>query len=289
MNNQNYQKEEIKFGDVTMFLPRNTESIALARRLLDMFEEEIDPEERTKAEDEKTSKNVHKRIKNTFKKPDQANIDNLLITAFDHDRKLKSSYKTLFFTETDDGTVLSYSGTKLYVRREKVLELPHPVPHGYFGHVKSGTPANRATAIRFYRAYLAEQKPSETEQKPPELKSPISSGKNNTVILLPFTEAERFDYSNLRKNTIERSIFYENPDGRMAIKYSGYGDIVFITKEQASILKKMDTKALNEYLDKSKISDSKQFVIKKYIEGLKDVDIGAIKILSTDTRGSHED
>lgn len=200
--------------------------------------------------------------------PDKVNIDNLLIPAFEHDRKLKSSYKTLFFTEYDKGkVVLSYSGTKLYVNREKVLEIPYPIPRGYFGHLKSGTPSNRVTAIRFYRAYLAEQpegekklksekhpeieqKPSEIEQtkeeditpvikykdgdeakpedfhppgddgkkKASKLKQSLLSGKNGVVVLVPFAEAERFDYSNLSKNNLGPVVFYENADGRIALK-----------------------------------------------------------------------
>lgn len=222
----------------------------------------------------KTPENVHKRIKNTSQ---AHSIDDILIPAFDHDRKLNSTYKRILFTESDDGKVaLSYSGTKLYANREKVLQIPCPVPHGYFGRVKSGTPANRVTAIRFYRAYLAEQTP---EQKG---KPVFQSGKNGMVILNKFTEAERFDYSSLTKSNIGPVICYENGDGRVALKYYGHGDIVFVAKEQIAILKKMDKSALNKYL--SEINAAKQFLLKKFIEEQKDIDIGAVKFLKTETR-----
>lgn len=288
----------------------------------------------------KAAENVSKRSKDTVQAPNEVkihySIDNLLIPEFEHDKKLKSNYKTLFFTEMDDGTtVLSYSGTKLYVNREKVLELPNPIPHGYFGMLKSGTPSNRATAIRFYRAYLAEQpegekelkgeKPPETKQKPVEieqtsgadftpvikykdgdeakpedfhppgedgkkkaskLKLPLLSGKNGAVVLAPFTEAERFDYSSLLKNNLGSVISYENGDGRIAIKYYGHGDIVFITKEQVEVLKKMDKEALGEYI--SNLNTPKQHILKKYIENLKDDAIGALGMVKTDTRAPRE-
>lgn len=232
----------------------------------------------------KTAKNVGKRSRDMF------DIETLLLPEFEHDRKLKSSYKTLFFTESDEGkVVLSYLGTKLYVRRDKVLELPYPVPHGYFGHPKSGTPSNRATAIRFYRKYLAEQPKSEKElksEKPPEPKPTLLSGKNGAVVLAAFTEAERFDYSSLPKNNLGAVIYYENGDGRVAIKYYGHGDIVFITREQVEILKKMDKDALAEYI--GSINTPKQFILKKYIEGLKDNEIGALGKVKTDTRVPRE-
>lgn len=218
--------------------------------------------------------NVPERIKNTSQ---AHSIDDILIPEFEHDRKLNSTYKRLLFTESDDGKVaLSYSGTKLYANREKVLQIPYPVPHGYFGRVKSGTPANRATVIRFYRAYLAEQTP---EQKG---KSVFQSGKNGMVILNKFTEAERFDYSSLTKSNFGPVICYENGDGRVALKYYGHGDIVFVTKEQIAVLKKMDKSALDEYL--SEINAAKQFILKKFIEEQKDIDIGAVKLLKTETR-----
>jgi transposase-like protein len=85
-------------------------------------------------------------------------LNELLVPIFEHDHNLKTAYKTLKFTEMDGGmTVISYSGTKLYVNREKVLQLPNSIPHGYFGKLKSGTPSNQAGAIRLYREYLFEQ------------------------------------------------------------------------------------------------------------------------------------
>jgi hypothetical protein len=288
---------------------------------------------------EKEAKNVQKCTKSTLSDVIiHYSIDNLLIPEFKHDRKLKSSYKTLFFTEMDDGsTVLSYCATKLYVKREKVLEIPYPIPRGYFGHPKSGTPSNRATAIRFYREYLAEQpksekklkseKPPGIEQKPVEveqtpeieqtageqftpvikykdgdeakpedfhppgddgkkkaskLKQPLLSGKNGAVVLAPFAEAERFDYNNLSKANLGPIIVYENGDGRVALKYYGHGDIVFITKEQVGIFKKMDKDVFAEYI--YNINASKQFIIRKYIEALKDDAIGALGMVKTDTR-----
>ncbi len=250
----------------------------------------------------KPGKNVPKRSKTTVKAPeevapgkvtpDQAiihySIDNLLIPTFEHDKKLKSSYKTLFFTESDDGTtVLVYSGTKLYVNREKVLELPNPVPHGYFGKLKSGTPSNRATAIRFYREYLAEleQKVPEREKKKrieqSSVVSPLFSGKNGVVIMAPFTEAERFDYSKLVKNTVGTSIVYEHPDGRITIKQLNHKDVVTTTKEWIMVLKKLEKDALNEYL--KDINTAKQWTLKKYIGDLKDDDIGALGKVRIDT------
>lgn len=125
--------------------------------------QEVQEIERSIAE-KKPAKNVRECRKTTLNipgevapgkvAPDKVNLEDYLIPAFEHDRKMKSNYKSLFFTESDDGrVVLSYCGTKLYTTREKVLEMPNPIPHGYFGKLKSGTPSNRATAIRLYREY----------------------------------------------------------------------------------------------------------------------------------------
>ena len=74
----------------------------------------------------------------------------------------------MFFFEHEDGRVmLSYMAAKTFTTKEKVMQIPFPVPSGY-APLKPLS-ANNRTAIRLYREYLAQptisaERPDQTQQ-----------------------------------------------------------------------------------------------------------------------------
>lgn len=78
------------------------------------------------------------------------------------------------------------------------------------------------------------------------------------------------------------SIVCKHKDGRIAIKQPNHNDVVTTTNERIAVLKKLDKDALKEHL--KNLNTVKQWILKKYIEDLKDDDIGAHGVVKTDTR-----
>ena len=172
-------------------------------------------------------------------------LDEILIPAFEHERKLKNNYKTLFFTQiVGSQAVLSYMGTKLYVNREKVLQLPHPIPRGYFSKQKSGTPSNRVAAIRLYREYLAfsvigtVQKDSSVR---PSLSPAVQSDSDQIREIKPFVDMRKskerliieekplksdilipgFKWDRQAEKQYKLLRFFESDDGKAMLNYVG--------------------------------------------------------------------
>lgn len=79
--------------------------------------------------------------------------EDLLIPRFEWKRECEKNYNKLLFAELPDGRVmLSYMSAKVFTTKEKVLQIPFPVPPGYLK--KCGAP-NNVTALLQYRKYLA--------------------------------------------------------------------------------------------------------------------------------------
>ncbi len=79
-----------------------------------------------------------------------------LIPRFKYDHSLRKSipdYKNTWYAELPDGrVVLGYGVSSYYTTKEKVMQLPSPVPYGYFK--KSGVSTTAQTCLRAYRNLL---------------------------------------------------------------------------------------------------------------------------------------
>lgn len=97
-------------------------------------------------------------------------VSDFLIPKFDWDKNKEKNYKTLFFFEYEDGTVmLSYQNSKTFTTKQKVMTLPYPVPDGY-PPLKTIPSTNKRTAIRLYREYLVQQTALTVEKLDPDAK-----------------------------------------------------------------------------------------------------------------------
>ncbi len=308
--------EEIKFGDLSMTLPRDINAIALARELLDLFEDSIVSEWTCKVCGctqnnpcpggcSWAAPNLCSRCTGKIENPAVPVIapssgpeekfiqtgeiqklptaKEILIGNFLFDKTQEKSFRTLFFVEMDDGrVVLSYMQSRCYTTKENVLKLPYPVPNGYLKLIKI---PNKITALRMYREYLAYREPEEKIPKPEPVKKLFTEVKNK-VVLNGFAEVPRFDYSQVTKQTLGKSVFWES-NGCLAIKKEGGADIVFAARAQIEVLKKLDKEALKEHI--KNLNVPKQYVLREFIENLKDDAAGILPKVNPDTRGSHGD
>lgn len=283
-------REEIKLGEIELFLPKNSKAIETARKLLNLFEEGIEtPAAKKKAQEVVVAKTKEKFIR-TGEIQQLLTAADILIEKFKFDKSQEKSFKNLFYIKLDDGrAVLSYMGGRCYTSKENVLKIPYPVPNGYLKGLRDSP--NNVTALRLYREFLATQEGQEEKKligAPPigaiEGKAPPFSSNNRKAVLKCFEEAQTFDSHNIFRNTVDKSEYYEF-DGRYKIKREGYKDVVFASKEFIEILKKLDAASLKECI--KNINPAKQAVLKAFIEDLKDADAGILQKTKTDTKGSH--
>lgn len=107
------------------------------------------------------------------------NLDNVVmrpdtkIPKFEYDESKMQPYKSIFFQEFPDGTVvLKYGTSHYYTTKEKVLKIPYPFPKKYFSK-ENGWSSSIEFAFKKYRQYLAElpqpqqqlQQQAETEKE----------------------------------------------------------------------------------------------------------------------------
>ncbi len=80
--------------------------------------------------------------------------EDIIIPRFQWPQVREKYYNRLVFAELEDGRVmLSYMSARIYTTKEKVLQIPYPVPSAYR---KGFNNPNHVTALRQYRQYLAE-------------------------------------------------------------------------------------------------------------------------------------
>lgn len=112
---------------------------------------------------------VHK-VKVATKKPDTIKDGNLFIQPFEWDKGSEKSFNRITFFERDDGRVMIfYMNIRIFTTRDKIMQIPFPVPYGY--PLLKDLNGNKRTAVREYRKYLAvglseESKNEEDCEKP---------------------------------------------------------------------------------------------------------------------------
>lgn len=186
----------INFGEVGMYLPRSIEAIRIARRLLDMLEEEnirATNGGRATTKEAHTSKSQgcpqdsptapktalqEDRVESLAERKDgaiasipqeQSDFASELIPKFEYDKKAEKSYDNLFFFEHDDGRImLSYAGMKTFTTKAAVMQIPFPIPKGYVPLMALSL--HRRIAVRAYRKYLAEFPKDDASQRAEELR-----------------------------------------------------------------------------------------------------------------------
>jgi hypothetical protein len=123
----------------------------------------------------------------------------------------------------------------------------------------------------------------ESEQKAPEPETVnVADVVNVSDASDIFIEAEKFDCSKIAKTQVGTSIICRHADGRIAIRQPNYKDVITTTDVWITTLKGLSKEALKETL--KSLNGAKQWMLKKYLEDLKDEEIGAFGTVKTETR-----
>ena len=92
-----------------------------------------------------------------------ASESSLIIPKFKWDTAAEKSFKSISFHEADEGKVmLFYTNSRVFTTKEKIMELPYPIPYGY--PPLNCFNGNKKVAIRTYREYLATRGAGEPHQ-----------------------------------------------------------------------------------------------------------------------------
>ncbi len=107
-------------------------------------------------------------VKSAQDKPDNSNVlspKDLKLPKFEYDKGLRKQHGLIFFTELSDGrVVIEYGMAHYYTTKEKVLQIPFPIPKKYFSK-ENGWSSTIEIAFKKYRQYLAEHPASEADNK----------------------------------------------------------------------------------------------------------------------------
>ena len=99
---------------------------------------------------------LKKAIEKKLAESNTSTLSTFVIPKFDWDKQAEKSYKTITFCEAEDGKVMIfYTNSRVFTTKEKMMELPYPIPYGYPS--LDCFNGNKKVAIRTYREYLATQ------------------------------------------------------------------------------------------------------------------------------------
>jgi hypothetical protein len=191
-----------------------------------------------------------------------------------------NGYENCKVVEMPDGrAMVQYrDGTHYYTSKGKVMNIPYPVPKGYFNG--SGLSSNARVCIRAYRHYLAttNHEPNEdsgvqeTEgDKSREIKETIDEPKIKEKPRLEFfKEGTGFDYASVNPQHIGGSTVYRSSAGKLVIKYQGkntQGELLLTTDQDIEKLMNYDEKDVDWVI--RGLSAEKRNILRGYLRDLK--------------------
>jgi hypothetical protein len=164
----------------------------------------------------------------------------LKLSAFEFDKTKMQWYKPIQFLELPDGrVVICYSNSHYYTSKDAVMQIPYPIPKGYFSK-ENGWSSTIEQAFKNYRKYLAEIQQQEQEKTVVGGGEGVISPASQTAIESDarITKEDifidKFEYDPTQKKEINGYSNYsvvELPDGRAMIYSNRNGSHYYTTKE----------------------------------------------------------